>query len=149
MIPIAISSSEAKLIRNIIKKNNKQKIKKSSDHPRLPRKIFQTTVTEKQTKKQKPRKEYQIIYKDDKPLNKVETTTEPFLRSTPGNKTDLGTGWRITVKPRGPHRGFFNREKFKQILTSNLRTDKDHNKGENWPSMSCSKFVSGDRIISN
>ena len=38
----------------------------------------------------------------------------------------------IKVKPRGPPRGFFNREKFKQILTSNLRTDRDHSKGENW-----------------
>merc|ERR1711997_1110359 len=41
MIPIAISSTEAKYIRNIIKKNKKHKTNKS-DHLRLPRKIIKS-----------------------------------------------------------------------------------------------------------
>ena len=123
MIPIAISSTEAQLIRKIISKKSKKQKTKSSDHQRLPRKIIRNPVKEKETSK----KEYQIIYKDEKP----ETTTEHEERTTENSKRT--TGWEgITVKPRGPHRGFFNREKFKQILTSNLRTDKDQNKGENW-----------------
>ena len=130
MIPIAISSTEAQLIRKIISKKSKKQKTKSSDHQRLPRKIIRNPVKEKETSK----REYQIIYKDEKP----ETTTEHEERTTEHRErtTEQGertTGWEgITVKPRGPHRGFFNREKFKQILTSNLRTDKDQNKGENW-----------------
>ena len=123
MIPIAISSTEAQLIRKIISKKSKKQKTKSSDHQRLPRKIIRNPVKEKETSK----REYQIIYKDEKP----ETTTEHEERTT--EHEERTTGWEgITVKPRGPHRGFFNREKFKQILTSNLRTDKDQNKGENW-----------------
>ena len=130
MIPIAISSTEAQLIRKIISKKSKKQKTKSSDHQRLPRKIIRNPVKEKETSK----REYQIIYKDEKP----ETTTEHEERTTEHRErtTEQGertTGWEgITVKPRGPHRGFFNREKFKKILTSNLRTDKDQNKGENW-----------------
>ena len=130
MIPIAISSTEAQLIRKIISKKSKKQKTKSSDHQRLPRKIIRNPVKEKETSK----REYQIIYKDEKP----ETTTEHEKRTTELRErtTEQGertTDWEgITVKPRGPHRGFFNREKFKQILTSNLRTDKDQNKGENW-----------------
>ena len=130
MIPIAISSTEAQLIRKIISKKSKKQKTKSSDHQRLPRKIIRNPVKEKETSK----REYQIIYKDEKP----ETTTEHEERTTEHRERTTGheertTGWEgITVKPRGPHRGFFNREKFKQILTSNLRTDKDQNKGENW-----------------
>ena len=130
MIPIAISSTEAQLIRKIISKKSKKQKTKSSDHQRLPRKIIRNPVKEKETSK----REYQIIYKDEKPETTTEheeSTTENRERTTEqGERT---TGWEgITVKPRGPHRGFFNREKFKQILTSNLRTDKDQNKGENW-----------------
>ena len=130
MIPIAISSTEAQLIRKIISKKSKKQKTKSSDHQRLPRKIIRNPVKEKETSK----REYQIIYKDEKP----ETTTEHEERTTEHEESttehrERTTGWEgITVKPRGPHRGFFNREKFKQILTSNLRTDKDQNKGENW-----------------
>ena len=129
MIPIAISSTEAKYIRNIIKKNKKPKTKKA-DHLRLPRKIVKSPLSKE--RKEKSEKEYQIIYKDLKPRNKPETTTEHGGR-TAGNQTNNNATWVITVKPRGPPRGFFNRDKFKQILTSNLRTDKDRNKGENWP----------------
>ena len=130
MIPIAISSTEAQLIRKIISKKSKKQKTKSSDHQRLPRKIIRNPVKEKETSK----REYQIIYKDEKPettTEHVERTTEHEERTT--EHRERTTGWEgITVKPRGPHRGFFNREKFKQILTSNLRTDKDQNKGENW-----------------
>ena len=129
MIPIAISSSEAEYIRQIIKKNKKSKTKQS-DHLRLPRKIVTAAVSKE--KAVKPLSEYQIVYKDLKPQNKPETTTEHGGR-TAGNQTNNNATWVITVKPRGPPRGFFNRDKFKQILTSNLRTDKDRNKGENWP----------------
>lgn len=124
MIPIAISSTEAKYIRNIIKKNKKPKTKKL-DHLRLPRKIVKSPLSKE--RKEKSEKEYQIIYKDLKPLNKPESTTEHGGRTT-GNQTNNNATWVITVKPRGPPRGFFNRDKFKQILTSNLRTDKDRNK---------------------
>ena len=137
MIPIAISSTEAQLIRKIISKKSKKQKTKSSDHQRLPRKIIRNPVKEKETSK----REYQIIYKDEKPettteheertTEHIERTTEHRERAT--EQEERTTGWEgITVKPRGPHRGFFNREKFKQILTSNLRTDKDQNKGENW-----------------
>ena len=130
MIPIAISSTEAQLIRKIISKKSKKQKTKSSDHQRLPRKIIRNPVKEKETSK----REYQIIYKDEKPETTTEheeSTTEHIERTT--EHIERATGWEgITVKPRGPHRGFFNREKFKQILTSNLRTDKDQNKGENW-----------------
>merc|ERR1719219_2598001 len=124
MIPIAISSTEAQYIRNIIKKNKKPKTKQS-DHLRLPRKIVKSPLSKE--RKEKSEKEYQIIYQDLKPLNKPETTTEHGGRTT-GNQTNNNATWVITVKPRGPPRGFFNRDKFKQILTSNLRTDKDRNK---------------------
>ena len=129
MIPIAISSSEAEYIRQIIKKNKKSKTKQS-DHLRLPRKIVTAAVSKE--KAEKPLSEYQIVYKDLKPQNKPETTTEHGGDRTTGNQTNNNPGWVITVKPRGPPRGFFNREKFKQILTSNRGTDKDRNKGENW-----------------
>lgn len=143
MIPIAISSTEAKYIKNIIKKNKKHKTKKS-DHLRLPRKIVKSPLSKE--RKEKSEKEYQIIYKDLKPHNRPETTTERGGGRT-GNQTNNNnnnTTWVITVKPRGPPRGFFNRDKFKQILTSNLRTDKDRNKGENWP-LPAKLFL--DRII--
>ena len=135
MIPIAISSTEAEYIRNIIKKNKKAKSKKAktkkSDHLRLPRKIAKSPQSKE--RKTKSEKEYQIVYKDLKPQDKPETTTEHGVVQRTGNQTNNNTTWVITVKPRGPPRGFFNRDKFKQILTSNLRTDKDRNKGENWP----------------
>ena len=145
MIPIAISSTEAKYIRQIIKKNKKPKTKQS-DHLRLPRKIVKSPLSK--GRKEKPEKEYQIIYKDLKPLNKPETTTE-HGGGTTGHQTNNNNNnatWVITVKPRGPPRGFFNRDKFIQILTSNLRTDKDRNKGENWP-LPAKQFL--DQIILN
>ena len=158
MIPIAISSTEAQLIRKIISKKSKKQKTKSSDHQRLPRKIIRNPVKEKETSK----REYQIIYKDEKPettTEHVERTTEHEERTTEHRErtteheerttenSERTTGWEgITVKPRGPHRGFFNREKFKQILTSNLRTDKDRNKGENWP-LPAKQFL--DQIILN
>ena len=74
MIPIAISSTEAQLIRKIISKKSKKQKTKSSDHQRLPRKIIRNPVKEKETSK----REYQIIYKDEKP----ETTTEHEERTT-------------------------------------------------------------------
>jgi len=141
MIPIAISSSEADYIRKLLRSQNRKKPKPGTqDHLRHPRKIDNN-----QTKKKvADNREYQIIYKDSQAQNSLDDSTT--IRSVRVNKKgdesgditenisdDVGDitkniSAKITVRPRGPPRGFFNREKFKQILTSNLSTDRDQSR---------------------
>ena len=137
MIPIAISSSEAQYIRKLLRSQQKGKNVKhnfSDNHLRHPRKINKSDVTPASSKNAfNISKEYQIIYKNNNPTpikeDKTVTIKDDNIISKKKKQTNNDT---IKVKPRGPPRGFFNREKFKQILTSNLRTDRDHSKGENW-----------------
>ena len=137
MIPIAISSSEAQYIRKLLRSQQKGKNVKrnfSDNHLRHPRKINKSDVTTASSENAvNISQEYQIIYKNNNPTPKAatedKTTTTKEDKITSKKKTSKDS---IKVKPRGPPQGFFNREKFKQILTSNLRTDRDHSKGENW-----------------
>ena len=131
MIPIAVSSKEAQYIRQLLciqDKGNRKKQQNQDDHPRHPRKTNKNEVSP--VNKIDITKEYQIVYKDQ--TGKKSTTTEKVVIEEKDSITDDNVGSKITVKPRGPPQGFFNREKFQQILTSNLRTDKDQNQGENW-----------------
>jgi len=69
-------------------------------------------------------KEYQIIYKEAPP-----TTTIKTVETTSNSKNEKNdSSAQAWIRPRGPPKGFFNREKFQQILTSNLRSDKDQNR---------------------
>ena len=140
MIPIAISSSEAQYIRKLLQSQQKGKNVKhnfSDNHLRHPRKINKSDVTPASSKNAfNISKEYQIIYKNNNPtpksVKKDKTSTiKDDINKYPEKKKKTNND-TIKVKPRGPPQGFFNREKFKQILTSNLRTDRDHSKGENW-----------------
>ena len=133
MIPIAISSSEADYIRQLLRSQRRKKNvgNKEKDHLRHPRKIKKndSKVSDEGLKSL----EYQVIYKsssNESPLSEEKTTTDKS-KTTPAPNSEVNTT-RISVKPRGPPTGFFNRDKFKQILTSNLRTDRDQSKGENW-----------------
>ena len=138
MIPIAISSSEADYIRKLLRSQNRKKPKPGpQDHLRHPRKIDKNQTEKKVASKQSEKQEYQIIYKDSQVREIRDDTTT--ITSVKGNKQsdesgDIteNTSVKITVRPRGPPRGFFNREKFKQILKSNLSTDRDQSRGENW-----------------
>ena len=151
MIPIAISSSEADYIRKLLRSQNRKKPRPGpKDHLRHPRKIDKNQTKKKVASKATDNREYQIIYRDSQAQESKDDTTT--IRSVRVNKKgdeigditenirdDVGditknTSVKITVKPRGPPRGFFNREKFQQILTSNLsnlRPDRDQSRGEN------------------
>ena len=138
MIPIAISSSEADYIRKLLRSQNRKKPKpEPQDHLRHPRKIDKNQTEKKVASNQSEKQEYQIIYKDSQVQESRDDTTT--ITSVKGNRQsdesgDIteNTSVKITVRPRGPPRGFFNREKFKQILKSNLSTDRDQSRGENW-----------------
>ena len=158
MIPIAISSSEADYIRKLLRSQNRKKPRPGPppDHLRHPRKIDKNHTEKKVASKQSEKQEYQIIYKDSQVQESRDYTTT--ISSVKGNKqsdesgditenTSDGieditenTSVKITVRPRGPPRGFFNREKFKQILKSNLSTDRDQSRGENW-SADCGAII--------
>lgn len=132
MIPIAISSSEADYIRKLLRSQNRKKPRPGpQDHPRLPRKIDKNQTEKKVASKESDNQEYQIIFKDSQESKDQTTTIGPRQ----GNKEVDESGdvaenasAKITVRPRGPPKGFFNREKFKQILKSNLRTDRDQSR---------------------
>ena len=129
MIPIAVSSKEAQYIRQLLHiqdKGNRKKQANQDDHPRHPRKTNKNEASH--VNKIDITKEYQIVYKDQK----KSTITEKVLIEEEDTIKNNNNPAQITVKPRGPPQGFFNREKFQQILTSNTRTDKDQNEGENW-----------------
>ena len=138
MIPIAISSSEADYIRKLLRSQNRKKPRPGpQDHPRHPRKIDKNQTKKKVASKESDKQEYQIIFKDSQVQESKDQTTTIGPRQGKKEVVDSGdvaenTSAKITVRPRGPPRGFFNREKFKQILKSNLRTDRDQSRGENW-----------------
>ena len=142
MIPIAISSTEADYIRKLLRsqKRSRLRAKTNQEHgPRLPRKISKNVVDEVKHMKSAAvddKMEYQIIYKNE-PRNEREAKTDKSATSTRSNKTNndannsnLNTTI-ITVKPRGPPQGFFNKDKFKEIFTSQAGTDRDQSRGEN------------------
>ena len=141
MIPIAISSTEADYIRKLLRsqKRSRLRAKTNQEHARLPRKI--SKIVEEDVKSMKSaavddKMEYQIIYKNE-PRIEHEAKTDKSATSTESNKTNndannsnLNTTI-ITVKPRGPPQGFFNKDKFKEIFPSHAGTDRDQSKGEN------------------
>ena len=132
MIPIAVSSNEAKYIRKLLQiqhKGSRIKQNPDNDHLRHPRKINKsdTKVISPSINGIDITKEYQIVYKEAT----TTTTVRPEV-TTSRTKNEIEANAHALIRPRGPPRGFFNREKFQQILTSNLRSDKDQNQGENW-----------------
>ena len=146
MIPIAISSSEADYIRKLLRSQNRKKPKPGpQDHLRHPRKIVNNQTKKKVASNASDNGEYQIIFKDSQTQDSKDDSTTGRVNKkgdesgdiTENINDDVGDitkniSAKITVRPRGPPRGFFNREKFKQILTSNLSTDRDQSRGENW-----------------
>jgi len=127
MIPIAISSNEAKYIRKLLQiqhKGSRIKQNPDNDHLRHPRKINKsdTKVISPSINGIDITKEYQIVYKEAT----TTTTVKPEV-TTSRTKNEIEANAHALIRPRGPPRGFFNREKFQQILTSNLRSDKDQN----------------------
>ena len=141
MIPIAISSSEADYIRKLLKSQNRNRLKAKTikEHPRLPRKIIKNQEDVKHLKSGgvDAEQEYQIIYKT-KPTTEAAPNKSATLRTqfnktnNDGNNSNLNTTI-LAVRPRGPPRGFFNKDRFKEIFTGNSAggTDRDQSKGEN------------------